>query len=111
MSFEFRDTNVYKLSLDYNKIIKQILKENKIQRSLADQFIRAANSITLNIAEGYGRFHKADKRHFYVTARASVYECIACADLIYDGKIPNYIIATSERLAKMLSGLINKFKD
>ncbi len=35
---------------------------------------RAANSITHNIAEGFGRFEKRDKTRFYKIARGSAYE-------------------------------------
>jgi four helix bundle protein len=111
MSFDFRDTPVYKLSLEYRKAVKKIMKENKIDKDILDQIRRASSSIVLNIAEGYGRFHKAEKRHFYVTARASVNECVACSDIIYDSQIPQGFLEMSETLAKMLSGLINRFKE
>lgn len=34
---------MYNLSLEYNKAIKQVLKGNKIQRNLADQFARVTS--------------------------------------------------------------------
>jgi four helix bundle protein len=111
MSFEFLETSLYKAAKQYNKTIKQILKETKIDRVLADQLRRAALSILLNFSEGYGRFHKAEKRHMYVTARASVNECVACLDVLYDNGIPGELLEQPETIAKMLSGLINKFKD
>ena len=85
MSFEFRDTDVYKLSKVFYTDIKGKLKEEGADRFITDQLRRASLSISLNIAEGYGRFHKADKRNFYVTARASVYECVAALDILYGG--------------------------
>ncbi|HNZ29485.1 MAG TPA: four helix bundle protein [Candidatus Goldiibacteriota bacterium] len=111
MGFDFRDTDVYKLSLEYRKTVKKIISENKVDKDIVDQITRAASSVTLNIAEGFGRFHKAEKRHFYVIARASVNECVACADIIFDSKISDSFLESSETLAKMLSGLINKFKE
>jgi four helix bundle protein len=110
MSFEFRDTDVYKLAKEFRKDIKNIIKETKPDRIIADQLNRASLSIALNIAEGYGRFHKADKKHFYVTSRASVNECIACLDIIYDSNIPKDLLQKAESIAKMLSGLIKTFK-
>lgn len=109
MSFEFRDTDVYKLSKVFYSDIKQKLKEKDADRFITDQLRRASLSISLNIAEGYGRFHKADKRNFYVTAWASVYECVAALDILYDGSIPEETLNTAEQLAKMLSGLIKVF--
>lgn len=38
---------------------------------LSDQIRRAASSITANIAEGWGRYHFADKNRFYYNARGS----------------------------------------
>jgi four helix bundle protein len=42
--------------------------------NLADQLRRAATSATLNIAEGYGRYHYLDKIRFYYIARGSLTE-------------------------------------
>ena len=111
MEFEFINTQLYKSTKAYNKTIKQILKDTKPDRALADQLKRAALSILLNFSEGYGRYHKAEKRHMYVTARASVNECVACLDVLYEAGIPKELLEQSETIAKMLSGLINRFKD
>ena len=40
-----------------------------------------ATSIVLNIAEGCGRFARAEKAHFYLIARGSAMECAACFDV------------------------------
>jgi four helix bundle protein len=111
MSFEFRETELFKAAKQYNKTIKQIIKEMKPDYVLADQLKRAVLSVLLNFSEGYGRFHKAEKRHLYVTARASVNECVACLDVLYENGIPKELLEQSETIAKMLSGLINRFKD
>ena len=111
MEFDFVNTQIYKDAKAYNKTIKQIIIERKPDHILADQLKRAALSILLNFSEGYGRFHKAEKRHMYMTARASVNECVACLDVLYDSGIPDELLKQSETIAKMLSGLINRFKD
>ncbi|MBW2637643.1 MAG: four helix bundle protein [Deltaproteobacteria bacterium] len=41
---------------------------------LADQIIRAARSVTNNIAEGYGRFHFQENMQFCRQSRGSLYE-------------------------------------
>ena len=111
MEFEFINTQLYKSTKSYIKTVKRILKENKVERALADQLRRASLSILLNFSEGYGRYHKAEKRHMYVMARASVNECVACLDVVFETGIPKERLDHSELIAKMLSGLINKFKD
>jgi len=43
---------------------------------LADQIIRAARSVTNNLAEGYGRFHYQENIQFCRQSRGSLYELI-----------------------------------
>ena len=46
--------------------------------TLGKQLVRAADSIALNIAEGYGRFHFLDNRKFCFYARGSLQETSTC---------------------------------
>ena len=111
MGFEFRNLKVYTLAKSFHQDIVVVLNQKKVNKILTDQLTRASSSIILNLAEGYGRFHKADKRNFYVTARASLNECVACLDIIFDDEIPEDILHKAEELGRMISGLINKFLD
>ena len=43
---------------------------------LSDQIVRAARSVTNNIAEGYGRFHYQENIQFCRQSRGSLYELI-----------------------------------
>ena len=45
--------------------------------NLADQLRRAALSVLLNIAEGYGRYHYLDKLRFFYFARGSLCETLS----------------------------------
>jgi four helix bundle protein len=53
----------HKLVLMIFKITKRFPKDERF--GLIDQLRRAASSITANIAEGWGRYHFADKIRFY----------------------------------------------
>ncbi len=43
---------------------------------MGDQLLRAARSVTANIAEGYGRFHYLDNSKFCSNARGSCCEVL-----------------------------------
>jgi len=51
---------------------------------LSDQLIRAARSVTANIAEGYGRFHYQENIQFVRHARGSLFEVIDHLTVAYD---------------------------
>ncbi len=44
--------------------------------TVGKQFVRAIDSISANIAEGFGRYSKKDKIHFYRYAQGSLKECL-----------------------------------
>ena len=117
MTFEFENFPVYKLSIDFIKSVDSLIAEINLPKNsrLADQLIRASLSVPLNIAEGAGRFHKANKKNFYVIARGSVFECVAILDILKTKQKISVqqhqkCYAQLEELSKMLSGLINSQK-
>jgi four helix bundle protein len=107
--FNFMNTKVYAEAKEFRIEILKVLQNIKHDKVISDQLNRASLSIILNIAEGFGRFHNSDKRNFYVNARGSVFECIACLDIIFDSQIPDELMQTATELGKMLSGLIKSF--
>jgi four helix bundle protein len=72
----FETLDCYQLALQaYREAYAVAGKLPTIERyNLADQLRRAATSATLNIAEGYGRYHYLDKIRFYYIARGSLTE-------------------------------------
>jgi four helix bundle protein len=69
----------------------------------------------LNIAEGTGRFSKADKRNFYVIARSSIFECVAIFDVLKDEKVLpelqfQHFYEQAEELSKMLFAMIKQLE-
>ncbi len=111
--FDFENLEVYKKAKNLNKEILVFLHINKnIDNYLRDQLKRASISIVINIAEGSGKFSKADKKNFYTIARGSVYECASLLDLLLDenciekDKYDNYR-NNYEIISKMLFKLID----
>lgn len=111
--FDFEKLEVYKKAKGLNKEISDFLKENRqINNYIRDQLHRASISMVINIAEGSGKFSKADKRNFYTIARGSAYECVSLFEIILE---ENQITKEKfqdfykkfEIISKMLLGLIN----
>lgn len=76
----------HQLVLSIYKITKNFPKEEKY--GIIDQLRRASSSITANIAEGFGRYHYADKIKFYLQARGSLKET---ENFIYLSQDLNYL--------------------
>ena len=115
MFSDFKNKEIYKKSKELYALVNSVLSK-EIPYSLKDQILRASISINLNFAEGYGRFHKKDKKQFYVNARASLNEVSACFDLFQihvelSKEVIDKFNFLAEELSKMLSGLINSMKE
>jgi len=72
------DIQSYKIAFNLsNYIWEVVVKWEKFERyTVGNQWARAIDSISANIAEGFGRFGKKDKISFYRIARASVFESL-----------------------------------
>jgi four helix bundle protein len=115
--FDFENLEVYKKAKELNHEVLVLLHDCKsIDRYLKDQLKRASISIVINIAEGSGKFSKADKRNFYTIARGSVYECVSLFEIIKDEECIEaekfeYFKSRYEIISKMLLGLIKSQTD
>lgn len=112
-NFAFEDLKVYQLVIEWAHTAEAVLSQHQayISHSFADQLSRASTSIALNVAEGNGRWHKAEKRQFLWIARGSAFECVAIIEILYRKKT----ITSEERnifrknlatIGKMLTSLI-----
>ena len=109
--FDFEKLEVYKKAKSFNAGIRQFIKETKLDTTTNDQLRRASFSIVLNLAEGSGRFSKADRRNFFVIARSSIFECVAILDILKDeGKLSielyNSFYSNAEELSKIIFSMI-----
>ena len=113
MPFMFEKLDVYQKSVDFAENTFSVTTDfPKGYYFLTDQLNRAALSISTNIAEGNGRFTKADRKNFFTIARGSLQECVPLLELarrknLIDQTKHNQFLDELETLAKMLSGLIN----
>jgi four helix bundle protein len=70
------DLDVYKLGEKLSDMIWDDYDQwpEKAQRTIGLQVIRSADSISANLAEGYGRFTAPDRKKFYRYSRGSFEE-------------------------------------
>jgi len=67
-------TRAFYLSNDIWELVN--FWDNFARNTIGRQFVNAADSISANIAEGFGRYHKKDKIKFYYYSFGSVKECL-----------------------------------
>lgn len=60
-----------------NEVWEEVITWNYFEKStVGSQLVRSLDSVSANIAEGFGRYSKKDKIKFYRYARGSVYESL-----------------------------------
>jgi four helix bundle protein len=98
------DLIVYRLAMEIGELVYEITVKWDIfdKKSLGDQYLRAADSIALNISEGYGRFHYKENKNFCWYARGSLYETKSANQKAYNRKL----ITEDE-----YNNLLNKLKE
>lgn len=71
------DIDAYKMSLNLSNYVWDIVVEWDwfAKKTVGSQFVNAADSISANIAEGFGRYGKKDKIKFYRYSQGSIKEC------------------------------------
>jgi len=79
--FDHERFDVYRLALEFQALVPSLFPRRGLS-ALRDQLDRASSSILLNIAEGAGRFARADKAQFYLIARGSAMESAAVLDVL-----------------------------
>lgn len=113
MPFPFENLKAYTDALAWVEQVNRLTidPQLRLKKTIWDQLSRAALSVPLNIAEGNGRWHLAEKRQFFWIARGSVFECVAIIQVMKrltainnDDYTKCYVIL--EALSKMLTGLI-----
>src|SRR6187455_3067539 len=111
--FDHEKLEVYCESVAFVAWLSSMLEESVRLGDVKDQLDRASTSISLNIAEGNGKYSPKDRCRFFDTAHGSALECAAGLDvLVAKSKLtPEEIRPGKERLQKivrMLMGLIKR---
>ena len=105
---EFTEMSVwqksYKLVIRIYKLTKDYPVEERY--GLISDMRRAANSISNNIAEGFGRYESRDKTRFYKISRGSAYELLN--QLILSNGLDFIDNTTLKELKKKIPTIINE---
>jgi four helix bundle protein len=108
-SFDHEKLNVYQEAIKFVAWTDELLKTVPKNLAVHDQLDRAATSISLNIAEGNGKYTAPDRCRFFDIARGSALECAACLDVLVATKRLANADQGKEilvRIVSMLVGLI-----
>jgi four helix bundle protein len=73
---ELEKLEVYQISMILSEKTWKLVKSWSFfeKDTLGKQLVRAADSVSANISEGYGRYHFNDSKNFLYFARGSLYE-------------------------------------
>jgi len=114
--FDFEKLEVYQEMRGVNlKVLKHLFTHKALDPYLQDQFKRASLSALLNLAEGTGRMTSPDKKKAYITARSSVFECVAILQIMHDTDLVEKsfyddLYAGFEKVSRMLLGMIRSLE-
>ena len=72
------ELEVYKVAMEIGEIVWNVVAkwEYFAKKTLGAQYVEAADSIAMNISEGYGRFHYKENKNFCYYSRGSAKETL-----------------------------------
>ena len=105
-SFDHEKLSVYQEAIKFVVWSDEILETLPKTLAVHSQFDRAATSISLNIAEGNGKYTAADRCRFFDIARGSALECAACLDVLVAKKRLVEAGPGKEMLVRIVSMLV-----
>ncbi|WP_162428051.1 four helix bundle protein [Pontibacter pudoricolor] len=110
---KLNDIEAYRISFALsNRIWDMVMNWSRFaQNTVGEQYVTAADSISANLAEGFGRYSKKDKIKFYRYAQGSMYESF---DWTEKARVRNLIteeqyqliLAELRKLPKAINGLV-----
>lgn len=111
---KLNDIEAYRIAFALSNYVWNIVIkwEHFAKKTIGSQFTDAVDSISANIAEGFGRYTKKDKIRFYRISFGSMYESLDWNEkakvrkLISEGEY-NHIFSELQKLPKAINSLIN----
>jgi four helix bundle protein len=72
------DLEVYKVAMEIGELVWTVVGKWEYfpKKTLGAQYVDAADSIAINISEGYGRFHFKENKNFCYYSRGSAKETL-----------------------------------
>ncbi|HHT9128820.1 MAG TPA: four helix bundle protein [Candidatus Wujingus californicus] len=115
MKFGYEDLKVWNMAVDFAvKVIELVenLETDRKHYRLFEQIEASSTSISMNIAEGKGRYSKKEFIHFSYIARGSLYETMTLLEIFRRKKwisTDKYtqLEEDAKEIASMIKGLIN----
>lgn len=114
---ELEDLRVFQLADELSDLIWDIVAQWNFfaKKTVGDQYVRAADSIGANIAEGYGRYHFQENILFLYYSRGSLKETAFWTEKAKRRKLLSdedylYIKERLDKLPKELNAMIKNIK-
>jgi len=108
------ELTVYQMAMDIGEDIWKIVLtwDYFLKDTIGKQLIRAADSISANLSEGFGRYHYKENRQFSYYSRGSLYETKTWLTKAYNRNLITdtqfqELIQTIETIAIKLNNYIN----
>jgi len=110
--FDHEKLNVYQASLKFVSWATELASKVEGKAAVKEQLDRASTSVSLNIAEGNGKFAVKDRCRFLDFARGSALECAAYLHVLVAKQLCDEVAIRSGKqqlleVVSMLMGLIS----
>jgi four helix bundle protein len=111
---KLEDLEIYRLSMNLGEKVWELVEnwDYFSKGTVGKQFVRASDSVSANISEGFGRYHFKETRQFSYFARGSLYETKTWLTKGYQRKLINdidfqYLLRDIDILGVKLNNYIN----
>ena len=111
------DLEIYQISLQLSDIVwNEVSKWSYFEKdTLGKQWVRAIDSVSANISEGYGRFSYIEMRYFTRISRGSLKENLTWLTKAHSRKLIstdtyNYLITNTNKLSVKINNFLTSLE-